>query len=92
MVKYLCDCGYEVNDRSKMQRHLDRKTSCIFDKNMKIINVDTLLVGEKMIRENLSHLTKSGREKRKKITTKIKINTKFRTIGNMTLEQFVKKY
>ena len=47
MALYQCECNYETNRKDGMQRHLNRKKTCMFGKDMSLINVNTLLVEDR---------------------------------------------
>ncbi len=89
MVLYRCKCTYECKIKSMMVNHLNRQKSCTIDKDMTLINVESLLV-EGYIRQDLSHLTPEEKnERRRKRSTEH--NTKSRSLGQMTIERFSKQ-
>jgi hypothetical protein len=92
MVLYKCECGHETNKKYSMKIHLNRKISCMTNKNMSIININTLCVSR--INTNLSHLTieeKKTREKEMKKQRNIKRNFKEYSIGGMTEIQYASR-
>jgi len=86
---YLCDCGYQTERQNHMKRHLNMKNSCTPDKDMKTIDIDTLLIGKK-IRPRLPHLNQDEKNERFK-QLNIVSRTKLNSLGNWSLEKFAKK-
>ena len=92
MVLYKCPCGnFETERKGNMRQHLNRMTSCIPGKNMKLIDIDSLAdnLGRKP-NEDLSHLTQDEKKERNLIQT-IHNKTKQRMLGNMSIKSFAKK-
>ena len=86
MVLYKCLCGYETKDKTKMTRHLNSKKSCS-DKAMTEIDIETLIVGNRL-RQNLSNLSIEERKERHNKQTII-FNTKRKMLG-MSITNFSK--
>jgi len=49
MVLYKCLCDYETDDKDRMNKHLNRKISCIPEKDMTLIDINSLLIKSKFI-------------------------------------------
>jgi len=89
MVLYKCECGYETNIKGHMKNHLNRIISCTLNKDMKLIDVNTLLIKGK-IYQKLSHLTLEEKsEKDKQRHSKNDSNNNI--LGKLTTEMFAKQ-
>jgi hypothetical protein len=87
-MRLQCECGYTTTHKNNMRRHLNKTVSCVPGKDMKSIDVNTLIVDR--IYEDLSGLTdeeKKERNRKQSLTTQTNKNL----LGRQSIKEFAKR-